>query len=340
MAPVTVEYATYLPAKFLRDAGFETHIVSRGRQTYEKDVEGVHCWIEQGSAAASRRVLALRPEFMFVESSSYGALYGLVGRASWHRNPPPARRRASIALQRVALHAFDAISITNPAHEKWWNVKRSQRVDFPYPVDVAFWSEPVAKDPRVWASLGVDTPTGPVLVYVANLLRRKRQIELVDGLAPLLREQPDMRLVLVGNPFEEGVQEEILERRARQGVEAQVVLTGGMERDGIRQVLAWASLSVVHSEFETQLMTLYESLAARVPAVIPDIPELTSQFPQLLHHANDDQLRANVTRMLADDAARASQLEVVQPQLALADRRRHDELFYATVERLLGRSIT
>ena len=337
--PTTIDYATLLPAKYLRDTGFEVHLVVRGPQPRDMQIEGTTCWVESNTAAASRRVVSLRAELLFAESSAYAVLYGHAARRTWHRNPPLAHRPSARRLQRIGIRSFDAVSVTNPAHRDRWPLRSEQVVDFLYPVEIPFWRAPLAKNGEWWTSRHWTPPTGPVLVYVANLDPRKRQVELIGALAPLLRTIDGARLVLVGVPTDPSVETAVLRERQHQGIEDQVLLTGRLDHMNLRELMRWATLSVVHTAAETQCMALYESLAAGVAAVMSDIPELTSQFPFIPAHANDEQLRANVAALLTDEHARHRQVVEAQPVIAKADRAEHDAIFYATVERLLGRPV-
>ena len=339
VVPATIRYQTYLPVLYLRDAGFDVHLVCRGAAREQREIDGVRCWIEPGIPGVLRRVAQLRGEFFYAEASTYGALLGPAGRRSWIRNPRIATRPAVARLQRLALRSFDAVSFTNPALQRDWHLRPEQLTELPYPVHIDFWREPWPKETGFWDTRGLAPPTGPVLVYVGNLTRGKRQLELVGALAPLLRERRDAVLVLVGEAVEPGVQEAITAARAREDVAAQVLLTGRLGHWQIRELMQWAAMSVIHTAFETQCMALYESLAAGVPAVITAIPELTSQFPHLLAHADDAELRANVERLIADPDLGRRQVDQSADRLATVDWRRHDEQFYGTLERLLGRPV-
>jgi len=339
LPPKTIEYQTYLPAKLLRDAGFDVHIVSRARPRGHHMVEGVTCWIEPSTSNVVRRLAQLRAEFVYCEATAYGVLFGKAGRRTWHRNPPLASHPASRALQRRAIRWFDAVTITNPAELNAWHLRPRQIVDLSYPVDLKFWRTATDRDPDFWSQRGLPVPRGPVIVCVAGLVRLKRQVELADALAPLLRARPDASLVFVGHPFDRAVHDELIARRAANGVADQVILTGALTHDGVRQVLAWSTVSVIHSEAETQCMAIYESLASGVPVIMSPIPQLQSQFPTLPAPTSDAELRDAVARLIDDPGAVDYQLGTTAERVEWADRDRHDQNFRETIERLLGRTV-
>ncbi len=292
--PSDVGHPVLRPLALLRDAGFDVHAVTRGTAPERFELDGVTVWVERGTERTVRRVIRLRPELMFVESSTFGVLLGTLAARSWIRNPLPAANRRLHQLQRAALCGFDAVSFTNPSDRRRWTVRDSKEVDLPYPVDVQWWAAPVPRRESWWTDRGWSVPQGHVLVSNAAYTRRKRLVELLDALAPYLRANPSSILVLTGHQSVDPYETEIVRRRpAELGLGEQVMVTGWISPAEIRELLAWASVTVINSSWETQCMAIYEALAAGVPTLISAIPVLTSQFPSLPAHANDQELRSN-----------------------------------------------
>lgn len=336
--PWNLAHPVQRPARLLLEWGWEVHTVSRGHAAERLDLDGAIVWVERSTGAAMRRMASLRAELVYVEASTYGMLFSPMGRRSWIRNPARAKRPGSRLLQRVGLRGFDSVSLTVPETMDDWRLSSGQSVELPYPVDVAWWGEPVSRDGWSWGERGRPEPRGPVLVCNAALIRRKRNPELIEALAPLLRANRDAVLVLVGNPSPEPEEVARIESaRDAHGLAEQVLIAGQVSHAEIRALLAWASVSVINTAEETQCMAVYEALAAGVPAVIPRIPELTAQFPTLPAHANGRELLANVERVLGDPELRGTMIERSRDQLAWADVKRHDELWASNLERLLGR---
>ncbi|MEY2423392.1 MAG: hypothetical protein QOI95_3459 [Acidimicrobiaceae bacterium] len=334
--PNTLQYPSTLPARLMADLGFDVHVVSRG-PTDTGEVEGVPLWVESSHAALAQRIARLRPKLLFVESTSYGCFLRPLVHRIWVRNPPVSPTSSIRTGQRAALWAANAISFTNPEARRAWKFRPSQVADLPYPVDTTFWASPTKRDPSFWTSRSLSVPSGPVIAYVAGLQRVKRQPEALVALTGLLRTRPDLMLVFVGHAFESSVEQELKASRAALGIEKQVLLLGALPHADIKSLYAWTALTVTNSEHETQCMSVYESLAAGVPAVISAIPELMSQFPGLPAHADGVSLSAHVEELLANPRRGAMLVEDARPQVAWADRKRHDDVFAQTVERLVPR---
>jgi glycosyltransferase involved in cell wall biosynthesis len=339
--PAELTHPGVRPSLLLRDAGFEVHAVVRGTRAEREELDGATVWIEPGTAATLRRMAALRPELLFVESGTYGAILGGLGRRSWIRNPRCASSSQVHRLQRAALRLFDAVSFTNHAERRLWKVAPQQVADLPYPVDVSWWRRRVERREAWWTDRGWSTPAGPVLVCNSAFERHKRHRELLDALAPLLAADRSITLVLFGHRWmEPEIWEMVNTRPAALGIAEQVRVTDWISYSEIRDLLAWATLTIINSSRETQCLAIYEALAAGVPTLISAIPELVSQFPTLPAHASEWQLRSNVDQILAEPALGRSLLDSSREQVEQADVRRHDEVFHARLRRLLGRPLS
>lgn len=327
------------PLLLLRRAGFDLHIVTRGHPSARVSMDGATGWVEGSTLAVGRRILGLRPELLFVESSTYATTFGDLARRTWIRNPRRAARPSVRRFQQLALRRFDAVTFTNPAEASLWSLAPGQVADLPYPVDVSWWAERVARRESWWTDRGWPVPIGPVIVCNASFDRNKRHAELLEWLAPVLRSEPEAVLVLFGHRwFEPKIWEMVNTRPAELGIGEQVRVTDWISYEEIRELLAWASLTIVNSLRETQCLALYEALAAAVPTLISAIPELVSQFPNLPAHTSGEELRENVARVLGDREYAGHLVESSREQVDRADVRRHDALFQARLEALLGRS--
>jgi glycosyltransferase involved in cell wall biosynthesis len=326
------------PLLLLRQAGFEVHIITRGERAARVPIDGALGWSEPTTVAVARRILGLRPELLFTDSSTYSTMFGDLAAGTWIRNPRRASRPSARGVQQLALRRFDAVSFTTPAAAAPWSVAADKLVDLPYPVDVDWWRAPVPRRESWWTDRGWPVPQGPVLVCNASFDRNKRHAELLDWLAPLLRSRPSAMLVLFGHRWFEPEVWELVNARPRElGIADQVRVTDWISYEEIRELLAWTSLTVINSLRETQCLALYEALAAGVPALISAVPDLTSQFPNLPAHATGEELRANVERILDEPGWGEDLVESSRERVAWADIARHDQVFQATLERLLAR---
>lgn len=326
------------PLLVLRQAGFEVHIITRGERATRVAIDGALGWSEPSTLAVARRILSLRPELLFTDSSTYSTVFGDLAGRSWVRNPKRASRPSARRVQQLALRRFDAVSFTNPAEAALWSVAPAQVADLPYPVDVGWWRERVPRRESWWTDRGWPVPHGPVLVCNASFDRNKRHAELLDWLAPLLRSRRSAVLVMFGHRwFEPEVWEMVNTRPGELGIGEQVHVTDWISYEEIRELLAWSSLTVINSLRETQCLAIYEALAAGVPALISAIPDLTSQFPHLPAHSTGQELRANVESVLDEPGLAERLIASSQERVDWADITRHDRVFQDTLERLLAR---
>lgn len=334
-----LEYHSVRFAHLLVRAGWDVHIVGRGDTPSPAQQEGATVWWEPSQVAVLRRLVRLRPELVFVESAVHGLVAPLLVPATWVRSPVPSASRVKQAVLRRLLERAAAVTFTNPGALAEWPGLDLQLTDLPYPFDVAFWREPMERRPALWEEMGLPVPPGPVVVYVANIIERKGHPALVRALTPLLEATPDLRLVLVGRPYEDRAATALDRARAESGVADQILLTGWQPWEVVREIMAWATVQIINSGWESQCMALYEGLAAGVPALISDISGLTSAFPDLPAHRDEQELAENLAALLADDERRAALVAGAQDRVEWADVHRHDRLFYETASRLVGRPV-
>jgi glycosyltransferase involved in cell wall biosynthesis len=330
--PGSIRYPEARPALLLAERGHDVHVVSL--DTRPVDTAPARWWPASNRLALVRRVAALRPKLVFVESTTANLVAVPFGSRSWVRAPLPSPNPLKAAVQKALLSRADAVSFCHPAQGDPWRVPPERLADLPYPVDVSFWSQPVTREAEWWHRRGAEPPGGPVVALVANLLRRKRQVEALTALEPVLARRADVTLVFAGATFEAEVEAELRARIRERGLTGRVRLLGGLPRDDVRQLLAWTSVHVVNTAFETQCMAVYESLAAGVPTLIAGIPELTSAFPELPAHRDAADLSRNVEAVLDDPELARRAVERSQARVRWADIEHHDELFEAGCERL------
>lgn len=164
-------------------------------------------------------------------------------------------------------------------------------------------------DPTIGrATIGV--PQGaPFIVSVARLFRSKGQHELIQALARVKREFPDVRLAIVGADYPEGNGEtRWLQDRARElGVAENVIFTG--QRSDIASLMAACDVFSLPSFLEPFGLVFAEAMAMKRPVVAlsdggtPEVVE--HEKCGLLSSAGDiDALAFNLIRLLRDPALR------------------------------------
>lgn len=150
----------------------------------------------------------------------------------------------------------------------------------------------------------------PALVSLGRLVVQKRVTRLVDVVADLNQDWPELRAHIVGR----GPQSEPLTQRTHElGLTGRVVLHGFVPQETRDTLLSRAHLHVTASEFEGWGLTVLEAAALGVPTVAYDVDGLR------------DSVRDGVTGWLVRDGQSLSQ--VVDGALReLADPRRAAEI--------------
>jgi glycosyltransferase involved in cell wall biosynthesis len=123
-----------------------------------------------------------------------------------------------------------------------------------------------AADAAAAALLG--NPTGPELLHVGSTIARKRIDTLIDVLACVARQRPDVRLLRVGGPFT-GAQ---AERIAAHGLRDRVVVLPFVERPVLAALYRRAALVLLPSEREGFGLPIVEAMACGTPMVASDLP--------------------------------------------------------------------
>lgn len=107
---------------------------------------------------------------------------------------------------------------------------------------------------------------GMRIVSVGRLVKLKGQDQLIDAAADLVREDPDVRVFIVGD----GPERESLRRQAASlGLEGHVVFTGAV--DDVSAYLREADVFVSASHREGMPLCVLEAMAWQVPVVASDV---------------------------------------------------------------------
>lgn len=165
--------------------------------------------------------------------------------------------------------------------------------------------ERIAAAPPLDIRRAFQLPAGcPVVGNVGALVPHKGQLDLVDAVAALVRDVPDVRVLIVG----EGELRSELERRIRRHhLEAHVILTGF--RDDIPSLLRGLDLFVMSSVTEGLGTSVLDAMSAGLPVVgtrAGGIPEsIVDEETGLLVPVRDPAALAHaMTRILLDGGAR------------------------------------
>jgi glycosyltransferase involved in cell wall biosynthesis len=147
--------------------------------------------------------------------------------------------------------------------------------------------------------LGPMDPSHPELLHVGSTIPRKRIDVLLRAFAGVRARRPGARLIRVG-----GLTEAQRRLAAELGVLDGVVETPFLDRPVLEAVYARAVVMLLPSDREGFGMTIVESLAAGVPAVVSDLPSLreTGGEAALYCPPGDADAFANAVLAILDDA--------------------------------------
>jgi glycosyltransferase involved in cell wall biosynthesis len=178
--------------------------------------------------------------------------------------------------------------------------------------------QPMSADPDVLRELDFD-PESRLVGTVARLAERRKRIDLfVDMAADVLRAQPDVRFVVVG----EGDLKPELQRQADNlGIGDKVRFVG--ERSDIPRLLAAMRVFVMPSTYEAGPLTVLEALAMGRPVVatpvgiVPEVIGSDGCGGRMVPVGQREAL-ARATMELLADAAAANQLGMLGRQRVIS----------------------
>lgn len=164
---------------------------------------------------------------------------------------------------------------------------------------------------------------GPTICCVANIVRRKGQMMVVEALALVRQAIPGARLVFVGRPDDRRYFEEL--RGAIQRLELEdAVCWAGFQHDALPYIASSAVL-VSASFVEGFGLTLIEAMACGTPVVATDCPSgptfvlENGRYGLLVPVGDISALALAVTRVLSDDALAKRLSEVGRLRAAMFD---------------------
>jgi glycosyltransferase involved in cell wall biosynthesis len=217
----------------------------------------------------------------------------------WER-PAGAEQNALLALEKAAIDAADVLVATSHV-----TAGRLHAEGLARGVRVA---EPGAdRLPR--SATGGQEPSGLRLrlLFVGNILRRKRVLELVQAFGRL--PNAHVEVVLVGAELEPEYAAEVRAAVAAAELTPRVRFLGQLPAEGVSEQLALADALVLPSALEGYGMVLSEALWASVPVIAARVGAaeklITETAAGLLYEPNDDAaLAASIGAFIGDPALR------------------------------------
>jgi len=169
-----------------------------------------------------------------------------------------AERTSLLELERAAIAAADACVATSRV-----TADRLEHEQLTRAVQVA---EPGADRLERSSTAGQETGGARLrLLFVGNVLPRKRVLELARAFAELESEQAE--LVLVGAELEPDYAQAVRRVVAEAGVSARVRFLGSLDTAGVAEQLALSDVLVLPSALEGYGMVLSEALWCSVPII-------------------------------------------------------------------------
>jgi glycosyltransferase involved in cell wall biosynthesis len=279
-----------------------------------------------GSVSAFRRSLRdVRPDIVHANTVRAGliaalASLGLGIPVVWHLHDmlPRSRFGNLIRLFAYRLRAVSAIAVSR-ASEASFRIPSAERRIRNFPITVIHNSVDTVRyhpDSRARTRIREElalTPDDVAVGIVAQLTRRKKQLELIRAFADHAAAMPRVHLILVGSPLftadDRAFAAEIHALVAAAGTLGRQVHLLGERRD-IPELLAAMDIVALNSAAEPFGLALAEGLATEVPAAAPArdgfLEVVDHNVTGLLSPPDDvGALIANIGRLAADPAMRA-----------------------------------
>jgi glycosyltransferase involved in cell wall biosynthesis len=158
--------------------------------------------------------------------------------------------------------------------------ERSRLMWMPNPVDTAVYSPCVpAERKALRAALGIPADALQA-IFVGRLAPEKELPVLIDGFAAAAAQNPQARLVLVGDgPVRPALAQQVSDR----GIAGRVTFAGMQSSDQIARWLQASDVYSLVSSREGLPVSLIEAMATALPSVVTDIPGTAQLIDEARH---------------------------------------------------------
>jgi glycosyltransferase involved in cell wall biosynthesis len=296
----------------LRDLDCEVHVgfVSEGANLARLEAAGAH--LHRIPARGNldpllllrlvRLILKVRPDVVqtwLTQMDVAGGLAALLTRRPWivsertHKVYYP--HDAKHGLRRLLGRFADAIVANSPGGAEYWSGVRAGKVIIPNALPL----DEIAAAPRDESDFGA----AEVVLFAGRLDPAKNLENLVDALAPIVRERDAVALLCGEGPLESDLRARI----AKAGVSDRIRLLGFTDR--VWSLMKRADVLVAASWFEGHPNVVLEGAACGSPLVLSDIPAHRGCFGEeaaLFADPSDPSDLAAAIRQTLEDPAAAS----------------------------------
>ena len=266
-----------------------------------------------------RQMKAACPDIVHANGTRAMFYGGLGARAAgcpsiWHLRILEKDKRFDPILVRLATASIAVSEAARARLEAWPGALGRCRV-VPNGIDLASFA---ASTPRreTREILGI-RPDSTAVVSVSRLVDFKRLDLLLEALARLRPQNPDLECVIVGKGPEEAA---LRERAARPDLAGAVVFAG--HRDNIADILSACDLFVLTSPVESFARSVIEAMAMELPVVTP---EAGGPSEIVVHQKTGLMVRPGDVDTLADAIARLLDEPQQRRTMGLSGRRRAEE---------------
>lgn len=204
------------------------------------------------------------------------------------------------SMERATFAMADRVVVPSPAIGRLVEQRYSVTPD-----RIAVGPPPVPEPRR----LELRPAATPVIAAFGRLGEMKGSHDLIAAAVPVLREQPDFRLVLIGEdgwsataerPMREWLQAEAIPRDVAHRVE----FTGRLVDDDLDRRLAEVWAVVVASRFESFSLAAHEARGVGLPVIVPELPAfegiLDESTGALVYDSTRGGLTAALRTMIGD----------------------------------------
>jgi len=305
-----------------RDPGFAATIARAAGNAVETVPWQVHRAIRPGADLAAYRFLReLLRERRFDVVHCHSAKAGLLGRLAarglgaatvytphcfpFRMETSGFARAAYLALERFAGRFTDRLVAVAPSEADLARaagvVAPDRIVTIENGIDMApFGVTGGAEAKRAELGIGV---CDPVILSIGALRPQKGHRYLIEAVPAVLREHPQVRVLIAG---EGALRPQLAELIARRGVEQHVRLLG--QREDVPELLGVANCLALSSLWEGGPYTLLEAMAASAPVVGSRIPGITDwvregETGRLAEPGDPAGLATQISRTLAEPEA-------------------------------------
>jgi glycosyltransferase involved in cell wall biosynthesis len=150
--------------------------------------------------------------------------------------------------------------------------------------------------------------SGPLLLFLARLNAKKGIDLLLQAMARVVAQRPDVLLAIVGPPDPPPYEEKVRRWIRENHLETSAILTGPVGPAGRLEAMADSDIFVFPSEAENFGFAVFEAMASRMPVIVSDTLNYAEEIQQsgagLSLPRNADVFADGILRLLADPELR------------------------------------